>query len=359
MGKDTFTLAELADYGKTPAPAPAAQADSAPAAAPVAPVPPAAAPAASAEVPPVAPTPAPAPAESPPAVPAASSGEPVASPAAPTPAAAEPAVSAPPSETGAPETPPKGGARERIEGLIEENKALRRYGEYLLTRLPAAAQAAPAAPVPVTPPAAPVGKPAPTLAECGFDTNKWTTEMQRWTAEQIQVGVQTAVQTAEQTREVTAAMSTFESRARVFAAKTPDFKIVTENPALPPLHQAAADLIVQSEKGPEIFYHLGQHPDKAARIARMKPHQQAGAIGRLEAELSVVAPPPPLAPTPPPTPPAPKPTPKPSSAPPPPTPVPSGTSPTQDPMTMSMKDFVAWDRAQQQAKREMRRTGRH
>ncbi len=44
--------------------------------------------------------------------------------------------------------------------------------------------------------------------------------------------------------------------------------------------------IVNSEIGERIAYHLGSHPNEAAKIAKLDPVSQAKAIGRLETKLS-------------------------------------------------------------------------
>ena len=47
-----------------------------------------------------------------------------------------------------------------------------------------------------------------------------------------------------------------------------------------------ADVIMSSDVGPEVAYHLGKHPEEAARIHGLPPLQQAKEIGRLEASFS-------------------------------------------------------------------------
>ncbi len=96
--------------------------------------------------------------------------------------------------------------------------------------------------------------------------------------------------------------STFQAKAEEFATTTPDFDEVAFNPSLP-VSDVMADALNLSDKGPEILYHLGKHPDEAARISRLPPVQAALEIGRLEAKLSLPQPrtvtkaPPPIAPS--------------------------------------------------------------
>jgi hypothetical protein len=232
--------------------------------------------------------------------------------------AAEPTPATPVDESTPPaEAPVKGSARERIEDLIAERNALKKYIEYR-DSLPQAA-----------PPAAPVAAPmateaAPTLESCQFDTDKWTREMNSWTQKQIQSGVRAALTTEREQLGDEEAKGRFNERMAAFAAATPDVKIVLGNPALPQLAKDAAQLVVASDLGPQILYHLGRNPEKAARIARTSPIQQAAAIGRLEAELRAPVKPKAL-----------------TKAPAPPTPTAGASAPPMDDMKLPLKEFMA------------------
>lgn len=266
----------------------------------------------------------------------------------PTPTPTEETVTAEEEPSGASESTdskgdpePKGSrARERIEDLVAERNALKKYAEYLQTQMAVKPTEAPTAPVE----AAPVvtTEDAPTLESVGFDTDKWTKAMHAWTAKQIEKGVSKAVAGVQEQQQAVSQRQAFETRAAAFAATTPDFQVVIGNPNLPPLDKEVAKTVVTSEIGPQIIYHLGKNPDKAVRIARMNPVQQAQAIGRLEAELTQSAKvPQKKAPTT-------------TKAPAPPTPTPAGGAARVDPMTMSMNDFVKHEREQALQKRVAR-----
>lgn len=185
---------------------------------------------------------------------------------------------APVADDSAPAEPAKGTARERIEELVADKNALKKYIEYresLWSQPPAPSPATPAATVEV----------APTLESCQFDTDKWTQAMNAWTQKQIQTGVRQALQAERQTTTIETQKAQFEERMDAFAKVTPDLKVVLGNPALPQLAPEAAALVVASDIGPQIMYHLGKNPEKAARIARQSPIQQAEAIGRISAEV--------------------------------------------------------------------------
>lgn len=106
------------------------------------------------------------------------------------------------------------------------------------------------------------------------------------------------------------------------------FDAIALNPNIT-VNETMADVIMDSEKGPDLLYHLGKFPEKAARIAAMPPARAAAALGKLEAELMSQKPP------------------KSSNAPPPPKPERgSGEAPTKDPSKMSMQEFVKWRQSQ-------------
>lgn len=258
----------------------------------------------------------------------------------PTPTPTEETVTA--EEEPASEPEPKGSrARERIEDLVAERNALKKYAEYLQTQM--AVKPAEAPPPAEQPAAVVTTDDAPTLEGVGFDTDKWTKAMHAWTAKQIEKGVTSAITNVQVKAEQATQRQAFETRMAAVAASTPDFQLVLGNPALPRLDNEAAKLVIASELGPQILYHLGKNPDKAARIARQNSTGQAAAIGRLEAEIQIAAKSPPQ-----------KKTPTITKAPAPPTPTPAGGAARVDPMTMSMADFVKHERSTALEKRVAR-----
>jgi len=64
-----------------------------------------------------------------------------------------------------------------------------------------------------------------------------------------------------------------------------DFEAVTTNDDLS-ITPVMADALLSSEKGHELWYHLGKNPELADRIADMHPVQQLMELGRIEATLS-------------------------------------------------------------------------
>lgn len=121
----------------------------------------------------------------------------------------------------------------------------------------------------------------------------------------------------------TVARQVYEARVAEVRDRYADFDAVVSNPSLPITDDMAA-VIFDSDRGPEVAYHLGKNPAEAARIARLSPVAQAKELGRLEERLS-----------------APRALPK--QPPAPITPV-GGTASagSADPSKMSMSEFIKW-----------------
>jgi hypothetical protein len=64
-----------------------------------------------------------------------------------------------------------------------------------------------------------------------------------------------------------------------------DFEDVMTEAAKLPISEAMHVTIFESERGPELAYHLATHPEEVARIAKLGPLAAASAIGRIEAGL--------------------------------------------------------------------------
>jgi hypothetical protein len=254
----------------------------------------------------------------------------------------------PASATSSDGKPRRNEARERIEELVAERNALRKYGEYLLKtvdELKTTSQ--PKAAGPQAPTVA--EDPAPTLEQHQFDPAAFAKAQNEWVQRQVEKRVAQAVEGLEARRTEATMRSNFEARTAEFRKTQPDYDIVIGNPALPALAPNTARLIVKSETGPQLAYHLAKNPDLATRISRMDPDQQGMAIGRLEAQLQVPVPV--------------KTTPQVkrtvTQAPPPPKPVSSGSGVVQkDINQMSMDEFVAHERAKKLADRELRQRTR-
>lgn len=244
---------------------------------------------------------------------------------------------------------PRSRAQERIEELVAERNALRKYGEYLLSQVEGSRKASAStatAPQQDSAPAATKDEEdiAPTLESADYDPIKLNKLQNEWINRQVKRQVESAVKTIESRQSEQAVRQAFEQRTAEFRKSFPDFDMIIANPALPSLAPEAARAVVRSEQGPAIAYHLAKNPDLAARISRLDPVSQAVAVGRLEEQLTrtktetkdttkepskqVTK-----APV------------KVTQAPPPPKPVTASSSPSRDEGIMSMEEWVANDRA--------------
>ena len=240
------------------------------------------------------------------------------------------------------DAPKAGGARARIQELVEERNALRAYGKHLEGALERSRQA-PAQPAAVAATPEPALDKAPTLESVGFDTGKYERALADFARGVARREATAAV--AEHTTRANAesARVAFETRVEAFRKVKPDFDVKSSNPSIPPLHQRAAAMIVHDDSGPAIAYHLFSNPDIAVRIARQQPDAQVFALGQIKSQLAAAPAKPQQKIV------------KLTSAPRPPSPVPGGSSPGVDPNapSASMKDFVAAHQAKVRERRRM------
>lgn len=274
----------------------------------------------------------------PPAAPAAPA-EPAA-PAAPAEPAA-PAAAAPPAEPAAPAAPAtpddESDAGRRIRGLLAENKALQEYS--LHWRGLALERGGP----PAAAPKEPAVDAMPKLKD--FDsTEKWADAHSAWTAREIQRGVAAGVDTTLRTRQEStdreSVADTYRARMDEFEKIEPGARMIVANPVMTRAinaQPAIAEVVMASERGPDLAVHLSKNPTELVRISRLPAAQAAAALGRIEAALpartAAAAPkttPAAAAPT----------TPKGSRAPEPPTPIGAGGTPTVDDMNLPLGDFL-------------------
>lgn len=142
---------------------------------------------------------------------------------------------------------------------------------------------------------------------------------------------QTQQQTQQQAEQARAA---FQTKALEYAAESglDDFQQVAFSPMLP-VSEAMAEVIQQSDVGPQLLYQLGQNPGEAQRISQLPPVQAARELGRMEYQLSSVPPK------------------KQTSAPDPVQPVSGGGGPaTLDPDRMSADQWLEWRNNQLRSK---------
>ena len=140
--------------------------------------------------------------------------------------------------------------------------------------------------------------PAPSANDRPKPENFQTTEdyveaVSEWKAEQIidrktkERAEATAANEQERyQREIQTAHVEREDTAR---DKYSDYDDVVGNPRLP-INAVMADAIRMSDQGPDIAYHLGKHPEEAAKIAKLPPILAVKELGKLEAKLAAEPP---------------------------------------------------------------------
>ncbi len=131
------------------------------------------------------------------------------------------------------------------------------------------------------------------------------------------------------------ALSDFEERTEAFKSKAKDFDEIVSGYVDKggKFSDVVRELVMESDQGPELTYHLAKHPSIANKINALPPLQAAKEIARLEDTLS-------------------KPSIKATKAPPPAKPLNGGAGPAADPRTGpdDMEAFASWLR-KDQAKR--------
>lgn len=145
-------------------------------------------------------------------------------------------------------------------------------------------------------------------------------------AERVQQRTRQEQAETAQTSAAMLAQEAFSHRELMAREKFTDYDAVTRNPSVP-ITPAMAEIIRDSDLGPDLAYHLGKNVTEAAKIAALPANRQAVELGKLEARLS-----------------APKPLPK---QPPAPVQPVSGivAGGSRDPGKMSMAEYAAWRKA--------------
>ena len=136
-------------------------------------------------------------------------------------------------------------------------------------------------------------KPTKTLADFDYNEAEYAAYVQKEAMEQARSAAKDeATRIANETQarlDFERKQRTYNRNATEFAKDQADFFEVTQDRNLP-ITQEMADVIYDSDIGPQIAYYLAKHPDEAYSIARSSPAGQGRQIGaiesRLQAELS-------------------------------------------------------------------------
>lgn len=110
----------------------------------------------------------------------------------------------------------------------------------------------------------------------GYEDGMAERFQQRLRQEQADTAKETASQLAAEA---------FNYRETIGREKYADYDAVTRNPNVP-ITPAMAEIIRDSDVGPDLAYHLGKNLTEAARIAALPQARQAAELGRLEERIT-------------------------------------------------------------------------
>jgi hypothetical protein len=253
-------------------------------------------------------------------------------------------VEASPTPGAADDGKPRSRAQERIEDLITERNAYRKWAELQEAKAKELEAAVAAKPAPPAVAQTVSSDKPPKLEDFNYDMDAFNAAHEKWIDERVAKTVQaelTKTQAATEQAKITAAFVEREAASR---AAHPDYDAVTmKNPLFPKFQPGATKVLVRSELGTEVAYELGKNPALAAKFEKLDEAGQIATIGRIEGTIEARKASPAAAKTPP------KKTV--TKAPPPPTPLSGSKGAQKGPESMSMQEFVEHERQQKAAAR--------
>lgn len=155
------------------------------------------------------------------------------------------------------------------------------------------AQAIQAKPEPQAPAA--IAQKEPTLEEHGWDEAKFKAAYVDYTKAVARAEAEAVIASRERELAERARAESFKQKESAFKAKTPDYEAVAY---YAPISNEVAELVRESDIGPEVAYFLGKNPALAQQISQLPERAAAREIGRIEARLSLQKEAPPAAPPP-------------------------------------------------------------
>lgn len=164
----------------------------------------------------------------------------------------------------------KGGLEERFRKLTGERNEARHRAEYFERLATGTAQN----------PADDAAKPT---AEQFEDYGEFVEALTDWKVAQT---TKTLAQDAAKGVVQHERQANYQERLVETKATIKDFDEVMGKAADMQIADYVAEAVQDSERGPEIFYHLAQHPEVADRLNGLSPLKAAMEIGRIEAQLS-------------------------------------------------------------------------
>lgn len=219
---------------------------------------------------------------------------------------------------------PRGGFQKRIAELVEQRNDERRAREATERRLDQLVEMMMARPE--TPKAPPEPQAPPTLEAHGYDEQKYQAAFLEYAKAEARREAQEALKAERAREQAEAKAQSFKTREAEFLKATPDYQSVVYDPTTP-ISPVMAEIIAESDVGPQLAYHLAKNREVARALYNLPPTAAARELGKIEARLSQPKPEAPRIPT----------------APPPPPRV-DAVEPevNRDPDKMSMNDWLKW-----------------
>lgn len=137
-------------------------------------------------------------------------------------------------------------------------------------------------------PEAPKPVSAPKLEDFEYDQSKYLTAMQEWQDARIEARVTERLEKAEKERVAKERARSFEQKQQDFMAKTPDYAekvLAGADRGEWPCSEVMAELIRESDVGPQVAYYLASNPQVARELTAMGERAAAREMGRIEARF--------------------------------------------------------------------------
>jgi len=166
----------------------------------------------------------------------------------------------------------------------------------------------------------------PTMEQFQYDEGKYQQAVIDYAQKQATAAAKAEIQQWQVQQAQQQKAQSFKAKEAEFATATEDYADAVYDPTLP-ITAAMAEVIQESDVGPQLAYHLAKNRAVAEQLAKLPERAMAREIGRLEAKLLT---------------PAPRPVAVPKAPPPPPKLEAAEAEVDKDPDSMSIDDWVKW-----------------
>jgi hypothetical protein len=130
--------------------------------------------------------------------------------------------------------------------------------------------------------APPLAEKPKTLADFNFDEVQHQAYIAQTAARAATEAAKRELRAEQEAARKQSELSAYVARVKEFAKDKPDFNDVAN---YAPISDQIAEMVIRSEQGPELAYHLGKNPDIAASLSALPPQVAAYELGMLSARL--------------------------------------------------------------------------